>query len=1020
MTGFLDRLAPRWFSIEAGRPFLADLAKGLAAVLAAQEPEEAASALILLPTRRACGELARAFVEASPGKAALLPQIRALGDLGEAEAPFEPGWAGLDLPPAISSARRRFELAALVAQNAHLIDRSLDAEAALELADALGAFLDSCQIEEVGDPDAVAGLVEGDLARHWRVSAEFLALALTAWPDRLAALGLMDINARRTQITRRLAGRWRQAPPDSLVVAAGSTGAAPSAADLLIVVAGLTAGAVVLPGLDRSLAEEAWAAVDEQHPQNGLKRLLLRAGMERGGVEDWPGAPIDMRGRWRRRLINEALRPAERTADWLGVIGKLREEGSASGIDPIAVGLEGITVTEAANEEEEAALAAVLLRETLETAGKTAALVTPDAALARRVGARLERWGVSIDSSAGKPAAAFPVGGLAGLVGRFSADPTDPATNLAILKHPLTRLGRAPAELARARGVLERRGLRGPRPRDFAALVARLHRALERRPDEDPPSPEQVAAIEAAKALAIDLHEALGLGARVFSAGAAPAAGAAAALAHAMEALAKGRGGGLGDLWGGPGGEAVATIIASLIDESAGLPEVTAAGFGELLAGLLRRTIVRQGGAEHPRLAILGVLESRLISADRLILAGLVEGVWPAAAPIDPFLSRPMRETLGLPPPERRMGLSAHDFAQAAAAPEVILLHAGRREGAPAVESRWLWRLEVLVKGADHCLPSRQDALAWARRLEGPVSAPPASLSPAARPAPTPPLAARPRSMSVTRVETWVRDPYAVYARDILRLRPLAPPDQQVDAMARGSAFHAAFERFARDHPEQLPEGAEALFEAILVEELEAAGVHETRMARERALAGNVAPWILQFENTRRAGARLLVEQSGEMVFTAPGGDFHLTARADRIEHRGEVADILDFKTGAPPSAPQMKSGLAPQLTLTGAILAAGGFADAGTATPGQLVYVRVSGGRIPGRVDIRAEAAEGEALSQTALAGLKRRIAWFDEPETPYLSWAIPQFMARWSGDYDHLARVWEWAVIGDAEIGE
>jgi ATP-dependent helicase/nuclease subunit B len=1016
---FLDEPAPRWFTIPSQRPFLVDLAKGLASVLAPLEPQAAAGALILLPTRRACRELAGAFVEASPGAAALLPRIRALGDLDEGEPPFEPGEAALDLPPAISPSRRRFELAAMVAQHEALLERqTLDAGGALELADALAGFLDACQMEEVGDPDLIDGLVEGELARHWRISADFLKVALVAWPARLAVLGLMDVMARRTALLRHLAAAWTRSPPAGLVIAAGSTGAAPAAADLLAVVGDLPRGCVILPGLDRSLADNAWEEVEDQHPQGGLKRLLARAGIDRENVRDWGAAEALSAGRWRRRLISEALRPADQTADWREVIETIRQEGAAAGIDPIARGLEGLYVTAAGSEEEAASLAAVLLREALETPGQTCALVTPDAALGRRVSARLERWNITADSSAGAPLAGFPAAVLASLVARILADPTDPVTLLAILKHPFTRLGRRLAELDPPRRTLERHGLRGPRPASWRALAAALEAQLAKARDGERANEGRRAAdLEGALELLPAIRGALAPGETAWAAGdTAPAAQAATGLAMVMEALALRPGGGLGDLWGGPAGEGVAALIASLIGESEGLPPLTRAGFSSLVDALLARELVREGAAGHPRLKILGVLEGRLLAADRLILAGLEEGVWPRAAPLDPFLSRPMRDRLGLPPPERRIGLSAHDFAQAAAAPQVVLIHSRRRAG-PAVESRWLWRLRVLAAGANVELPTRDDALQWARALDAPIEAPPAALAPAARPRPTPKVSDRPRKMSVTGVELWLRDPYAIYARDILKLRPLDPPDASVDALARGTAVHRAIEAFTKRWPGDLPPAAEVELERLLAAALEEEGVHPARMAREGALARNLAPWLVAFERGHRQGATLHVEATGELAFEAPGGAFTLTARADRLAQRDDRVDVIDFKTGKPPSDKQVGSGLAPQLTLTGAILAAGGFAGVGPAIPGELIYVRLSGRRIPGEVKTPAKAHEGAEMAREALARLQGRVAWFDDPATAYPSWAIPQFMDRWGGDYDHLARVWEWHVMGDID---
>jgi ATP-dependent helicase/nuclease subunit B len=587
---------------------------------------------------------------------------------------------------------------------------------------------------------------------------------------------------------------------------------------------------------------------------------------------------------------------------------------------------------------------------------------------------------------------------LAGLVARAVADPADPVIHLAIAKHPLTRLGLDETDLARARRALERHGLRGPRPGEWDRLLARL---------ADHPDGLD---------LAHRLRAVLSIAAAPYADGAAAPRAAATALADALEALAATGAADTGALWAGPAGEAAAGLISALIHEGDGLPDATPAGFAELLERLLAGQPVRGGAPGHPRIAILGVLEARLVRADRLILAGLEEGVWPRGTGVDPFLSRPMRRQLGLPPPERRIGLSAHDFAQAAAAPDVVLISAQKRGGTPAVESRWLWRLRTLVEGAELTLPSRDDILAIARTMDAPLDPAPPSLRTAARPAPTPPVAVRPRKMAVTTVERWVRDPYGLYARYILRLRPLDPPDKPIEALARGTAIHAAFERFSLEHPDQLPPDAERVFCGMIVDALLEAGMPRGRMAREQALAANVAPWVMAFERRRRPGAQLHAEVEGEYAFATPGGMFTLTAKADRIEARAGGADILDFKTGQPPGAKEVRAGFAPQLTLTAAILAAGGFRELGRGAAGDLVYVRVSGGRTPGREDIYAGAGESPALAAAALEGLKRRIALFDDPSTPYLSWAAPKFVSQHS-DYNHLARLWEWRVIGEAD---
>ena len=271
----------------------------------------------------------------------------------------------------------------------------------------------------------------------------------------------------------------------------------------------------------------------------------------------------------------------------------------------------------------------------------------------------------------------------------------------------------------------------------------------------------------------------------------------------------------------------------------------------------------------------------------------------------------------------------------------------------------------------------------------------------------------------MTGVELWLRDPYAIYARYVLRLRMLERPDEPVEARARGDAVHKALQRFAERHEGEVTDEAAALIEALMVEALEEAGMPPSAMARERALARQAATWLAGFERRRRPGARLLVERKGLMSVEVDGFSLTLTARADRLELREGRIDILDFKTGQAPTRRQVESGFSPQLTLTAAIIEGGGFDGVLDVAPGELVYVRVTGGRTPGEELILAAHGESLELGRTALEGLKRRIGRFASPDTPYISWAAPQYMRGRSGDYDHLARVWEWHVIGDGAEG-
>lgn len=1007
-----DGEGPRWRAIPAWRPFLEDLAAGVLDWLGDAAPETLSDATILLPNRRAARAFASALGKLAGDRPVLLPQVRPLGDLEEDEPPFAPGELGLDLPPAIAPLTRRFEMARMIAEE---FQPGLKPLRALEMADALGGFLDSCQLEEVTDLSRIATLAEADLAAHWQDSARFLGLAVEAWPKRLEALGLVDPAWRRATLLRRLAEAWDARPPRQPVIAAGSTGTVRAAASVLKAVGAAPQGVVVLPGLDLDLAADVWDRIDDQHPQAALKALLTRAEIDRDQVRPWFQPPVELRvetrGLARQRLIHEALRPAEATDDWRQEIRRLRARSAEAGraADPIAEGLQGLTVLSVRAEEEAAAAVALMMRETLETPGTTCALVTPDLQLSRRVEARLARWGIVPDSSTGRPLSRMPAGVLTDLCARFLAEPLKPQTLLALIKHPLVKLYLGEHSPSDAVAALEEHGLRGPRPRRWSQIQERLLKAERPRRGGKPPADWKLARLAGARALA-DRLEALAAAARQ----AAPDA-AARVLTALIETLAG------QNAWAGPDGEAAAGLLSSLIDGGSPLGEVRSAEFADLIAALLSETTVRTGGATHPRLRILGAIEARLTRADRMILAGLEEGVWPNAAPVDPFLSRPMRTALGLPAPERRLGQTAQDFVQAACAPEVVMVHRERRGGQPAVRSRWLWRLEMLTRGAHSeqtpvAIGAPEGVADWSRALDAP---PPGPARFAPRPAPRPPVERRPRSLYVTGVERWVRDPYALYARRILDLEPMERPGASAEALARGNAVHTAIERMTVLWPDALPDDAPAEIERLLLEELTAHGFEDAAMAREAPLARNAARWLAAFEAHRRArGVNLLIEQQGAMTLTGPAGPFTLKAYADRIEVGATGAAVMDFKTGAAPSAKQIKAGFAPQLTLTAAILADGGFeATNGPVPPDELTYVRVVGRKKAGEVAVRAAGAEARALAETALEGLRKRIARFDDPATPYVSWAAPQFMGNFGGNYDHLARVWEWHVVGGEE---
>jgi ATP-dependent helicase/nuclease subunit B len=619
---------------------------------------------------------------------------------------------------------------------------------------------------------------------------------------------------------------------------------------------------------------------------------------------------------------------------------------------------------------------------------------------------------VEVDDSAGRPLATTPPGAFLRLLAEALADALAPVPLLALLKHPLAAGGMDPAAFRRNARRLDRLVLRGPRPGPgLEGLRAAIREAKAPRHGE---SAERTAR----RAAGLDEIDAwvAGWGGQLarldalIESKAADLPALVAAHVAAAEALAATDAApGTARLWAGEAGEAAAVLVADLVAAGDALGAMPGRAYPALLDALMAGVAVRARHGAHPRLSVWGPLEARLQQADLVILGGLNEGTWPPGQRADPWLSRPMRSTFGLMPPERRVGLSAHDFAQAAAAPRVVLSRATKVDGTPTVPSRWLLRLFAVLGDRR---PAASPAVDWARALDPP------SGTPAPPPEPRPPLEARPRELSVSDVERWMRDPYALYARKILRLDPLDPLDADPGAAERGSVIHDALYRFLQAQGDR-PLGSDAL-DRLLAIGREAFGAALLRPAvwafwwpRFEA----VARWFVavQAERHDQGFHTAGLEVSGRLTIHAPGGGFAVRARADRIDRtRDGALVILDYKTGGPPSDKTVHAGFAPQLPLEGAIARAGGFDGVAPASLAELAFWRLSGGSPAGEMKLVSGAADATAAK--ALEGLARLVAQFDDPNTPYRSRPRPKFVLH--GDYDHLARVAEWARdAGDDE---
>ena len=1002
-----DSSSPRLYTIPSGTPFLDALARTLLA-----DPSlggklgtniSLADVTILLPTRRAVRSLGDAFLRMGEGNALLLPHIQPLGDVDEDELVLNArithetprNLTGMaHICEAVEPLERQMRLARLIVD---LPESPADGDIsrALALAADLARFLDMVETERV-DLKGLSELVPDEFAENWQLTIEFLKLVTARWPQELERLGLINPAHRRNLLLDAATAILVEEKSKNPIIAAGSTGSIPATAALLEAISRLPNGAVVLPGLDLMLDEDSFLGCPHSHPQYGMNQLLVRIGATRKDVSHWPDCEISPRQEARTRFLSEAMRPAETTEKWREQLPQLTKDAHEKG----SIGELFLQETETFRAESETI--AMMMREVIQTPGKTAALITPDRGLARRVAMDLRRWNIEIDDSGGLPLSQTPPVAFMRLVVDMVAEDFAPIPLLACLKHPLAAFDGDTIRLRIISRELEVSLLRGPRPGPgLKGLRDALARSRKENDAEITGLIDYLDEVTKPFCDLLDEPEASFIDLLRAHVECAERLSGRSKVASEKEEIA---------LWAKDEGDAASQFVASLIEAAPSLGTINPYAYGQVFSDLAGMQVMRPRYGRHPRLFIWGPLEARLQHADRIILGGLNEGVWPAEAKIDPWLNRPMRKALGLEPPERRIGLSAHDFVEAASASEVFLTRALKVDGAPTVASRWLLRLQGLVKGMK-CEGALTDPhwMQWAQTLDA-TGAP----VPIGAPEPRPPLVARPQRLSVTEIETLIRDPYAIYAKHVLKLRPLDPIDADVAAAERGIIIHNVLEKFTKAYPEALPENA--------LEELLRIGREIFADAMDRPDVATfwwprfqrIAEWVVGYEEGHRRGmSRAHAEVTGEIEITALKKPVTLRGRADRIDvmEDGTLA-IIDYKTGGVPGIKEVQQGLAPQLPLEAAMVLRGAFKGIPQAETSKLLFLRLTGGDKAGEQRV----IPVENLAEETWDNLLTLLRQYEDEATPYLSNPRPQFLGRFA-DYDHLARVKEWSSGGEGE---
>ncbi len=971
----------RIFNVSAGDSFVDVLAQNFLAQYQNDQAEKLAQVLFLLPNRRACRDLADAFVRANGLVPTILPRMLPVAEAEEDEILLS-GQGDLlkALPAAVGTTERLLFLTRQILRHDKILGvQAITPAQAYELAQNLAQFLDAVYQHDLSMDKLDLLSAEAQIyAEHWQRTLDLLAVIRQIWPQELARQNKIDMMQRRQQLLEAELTYWQQTKTTQRIVVAGITAAFPMLKKLVQTVLDLQNGEVWLYGLDRHLSAEDWQQVKVFHPQYELKELLDYLNFPRTAVQDiGEKSPREV-------LIAECMRPAPTTAVWRDLYNNQQ----------LYKALHGLHFVECDDMRQEANAIALIMRHTLEQPEKTVALVTSNRNLARRVVAELKRWNITADDSAGQPLSLTPIGIYLRLIIEAVGSGLAEADCLALLKHPFTACGMAKAQCRKLARRIElywrgSRKMADGLNEEEKNLVATLRQCLK-------PLTELYAQKSVSLAEMLTAH------------------------IHVSETLATSdEKSGDKIIWRQDAGQMAADFVNDILSSSTIFEAIAPHNYGQLLTKMLQTQNVRVRYGMHPRVKILGPIEARLTQFDVTIIGEVNEGFWPAQPPVDMWMSRQMRTTFGLPDMERNIGLAAADFAHLLNAKDVYLTRAVRLDGTPTAKSRWLLRLETVLtalfgkKEKIYDLYDRQYT-AWAKFAERAEV-----VKPIKAPAPQPSVEKRPLKLSASNINALLRDPYTIFAKYILQLYPLDEPDRPFDRRDYGNMVHKTVELFNRQYGADFPANAKEELLRIGEELFNAARVPAEIRVFWWPKFEQTVDWLVTTEQAYRQNVTTIYNEiEGRMRWPlSDGREVIISGKADRIDVTSDGGlNIIDYKTGSsgyPQSMKEFQFGHVPQLPTEALIALNGGYEK--IKSPVKIKSLRYW---LLGKDCKELDEVASEQVIAITAANIKQRLHQFYEqiPPAPYVYKPDPSSTPKYS-DYEHLARYQEWGICEDKE---